>query len=76
MEMLQWDVWGAQLQADEDLTEEQLAFFDRLAAMTLDTDVSFDELRELYEKDDRLHVPEKIFNALTNRLEPTSALPT
>jgi len=31
MEMLPWDVWGAQPQPDESLDEERLAFFDRLA---------------------------------------------
>jgi hypothetical protein len=28
---------------------------------------SFDELRESYSEDDRLHVPARVFNALLNR---------
>ena len=45
MEMLPWDVWGAMPQPDESLTDEQLAFFDRLAALTRAPDSSFAELR-------------------------------
>jgi len=69
MEMLPWDVWGAMPRPDEPLNEEQLAFFDRLAALTRAPDASFQELRKLYEADDRLRVPEVVFNAIVNRPE-------
>jgi hypothetical protein len=54
---------------DEALQDDQLAFFDRLAAITRAPDASFDELRGLYEGDDRLRVPATVFNALLNRPE-------
>jgi hypothetical protein len=34
MEMLQWDVWGAMPPPNVPLRDDQLAFFDRLAALT------------------------------------------
>jgi hypothetical protein len=72
MEMLPWDVWGAQPRPDEPLSDEQIAFFDRLATLTRDPDASFDELRRSYEGDDRLLVPTTVFNAVLNRSEPIS----
>jgi hypothetical protein len=69
MEMLQWDVWGAMPRPGERLDEQQLAFFDRLAALTRAPDDSFDELRDLYQADERLRVPATVFNALLNRPE-------
>ena len=38
MEMLPWDVWGAQSRPDEELNDDQLAFFDRIAALTREPD--------------------------------------
>ena len=49
--------------------DDQLALFDRLAALTRAPDASFAELRALYEEDDRLHVPATVFNAVLNRPE-------
>jgi hypothetical protein len=69
MEMLQWDVWGAMPRPDEPLQDDQLAFFDRLAALTRAPDSSFAELRNLYEQDDRLRLPATVFNAVLNRPE-------
>jgi hypothetical protein len=69
MEMLPWDVWGAMPSPDEPLQADQLAFFDRLAALTHVPDVSFTELCTLYEDDDRLRVPATVFNAILNRPE-------
>jgi Transglutaminase-like superfamily len=67
MEMLQWDVWGAMPRPDESMSDEQLAFFDQVAALTRDPDESFGELRSLYETDDGLRVPPAVFNAVLNR---------
>ena len=67
VEMLPWDVWGAMPRPDEPLSDEQLAFFDRLAALTRAPDASFAELRALYESDDRLRVPATVFNAVLQR---------
>jgi hypothetical protein len=69
MEMLQWDVWGAMPRPDEPLDGEKLAFFDGIAALTLDADASFPELRRRYEGDERLKVPSTVFNAVLNRPE-------
>ncbi len=64
-----WDVWGAQPQPGEQLNGAQAAFFDNLAEMARQPDKSFDELRKLYENDDRVRVPATVFNALLNRPE-------
>ena len=69
MEMLPWDVWGAMPQPDESLQDDQLTFFDQLAALICAPDASFAELRTLYESDDHLRVPATVFNAVLNRPE-------
>jgi hypothetical protein len=69
MEMLPWDVWGAMIGPDEPLQNDQLALFDRLAAITRALDTTFAELRALYEGDERLRVPATIFNSRQNRPE-------
>jgi Transglutaminase-like superfamily len=69
VEVLPWDVWGAQPRPDESLSEDQLALFDELAALARDPDESLDRLRERYEADDRLQVPATVFNALLGRRE-------
>jgi hypothetical protein len=69
MEMLQWDVWGAMPRPGEPMQDEQLAFFDRLAALTRAPDAAFEELRSLYQGDERLKVPATVFNAVLNRPE-------
>lgn len=69
MEMLPWDVWGAQPGPDRHLDAARLAFFDELAALTHEPDASFDELRRRYQADDRLRVPPQVFNALRERVE-------
>jgi hypothetical protein len=69
MEMLPWDIWGAQPRPNQQLDAEQLAFFDELAALTREPDDTFDKLRERYETEPRLRVPPAVFNALLDRLE-------
>ena len=66
MEMLPWDVWGAIPHPNELLDDNQLAFFDRLAALTRSPDASFAQLRTLYESSDRLRVPATVFNSVLN----------
>jgi hypothetical protein len=73
MELLRWDAWGGVPRPDEFLSEDQLSFFDGLAALTHEPDRSFAELRRLYESDDRLRVPDTVFNALRNRPEKIAA---
>jgi hypothetical protein len=69
MELLPWDVWGAMPGPEEPLSDDQLAFFDQLAALTCDPDGSSTELRALYESDERLRVPATVFNAVLSRPE-------
>jgi len=66
MEMAPWDVWGAQPGPQDAL---DLAFFDDLAVLTRDPDDEFSQVRRRYEKDERLHVPPTVFNALNDRRE-------
>jgi hypothetical protein len=69
MELLPWDVWGMMPRTDADITPEQLALLDKLAALTVSGDEAFPELRRLYESDERLRVPTTVFNALRNAPE-------
>lgn len=69
MEMLRWDVWGAMPRPKQALQTDELVFFDQLSVLTRNADASFDELRRLYESDERLRVPPTVFNALLNRPE-------
>jgi hypothetical protein len=69
VEMLPWDCWGADPQPNETLSDAQIALFDRLAALTLEPDGRFAELRGLYASDASLRVPAEVFNAVTQRTE-------
>jgi hypothetical protein len=69
VEMLPWDVWGAMPKPNESIQGDRLELFEQVAALTRSPDLSFAELRRLYERDDRVRVPDKVFNALTNRVE-------
>ena len=60
--MLPWDVWGAMSPKDYDI---ERAFIDRLAALTVEPDRHFGELRAAYQ-DPRVKVPETVFNAVRN----------
>ena len=71
MELLRWDAWGAMPRPGECLGEDQLAFFDQLAALTREPDTAFDELQRIYERDSRVRVPETVFNSLLGRPERT-----
>ncbi len=69
MEMLPWDSWGAMVEPDDPIPEPTLKLLDHVAALTLDSDRHFTELRSLYGNDERLRVPAMVFNALNKRLE-------
>jgi len=73
MELLRWDAWGGMPGPGHALSEDQLSFFDRPAAITREPDQSFEELCRLYESDDRVRVPATVFNALRNPGEQISA---
>ncbi len=69
VEMLPWDLWGAQPQPGEQLGPERLSFFDELARITHDSDANFHELRRRYDGDESVRVPRAVFNALLDRSE-------
>jgi hypothetical protein len=68
-EMLPWDVWGEMLRPGQEPDQAQLAFFDQLAALTIDPDPSFAELTARYQGDPRLTVPGTVYNAILNRVD-------
>jgi len=68
-EMLPWDVWGPMIMSDDLLTPDKLALFDRLAALTLEPDKHFAEVRALYDNDPSLRVPAQVFNVERKRSE-------
>ena len=65
-EMLPWDVWGAMTEKDREL---DLPFIDRLAELSRAPDRHFGDLRAAY-KDERVAVPDTVFNAVLNRPDP------
>lgn len=57
VEPLPWDFWGYLNTPVEQLSEEELRWFDELAILTLDPDMYFKDLRQLYETDPLVHHP-------------------
>jgi hypothetical protein len=57
MEMLPWDSWGMMRGRDEDITEEDKVFLDKLAELTAGDVPAIGKVRTLYESDPRLKVP-------------------
>ncbi len=57
--LLPWDGWGIILHEDADLSADDWALLDRIAALSLDN-AQFDTLRALYTADERLRVPPMI----------------
>jgi hypothetical protein len=68
--MLPWDVWGSMRDPEVPLTDDDLALLDRAADLTMGGDAAFPEVRATYESDDRVRVPEVIFNASRKVREP------
>jgi hypothetical protein len=69
IELLPWDIWGAMPEPDTLISDEELALFDRLAALTLSPDRDFAQFQKIC-GDDRLRVPATVRNALRGRDEP------
>jgi hypothetical protein len=57
MELLPWDCWGLILGYDQDISPDGLALLDRVAALCQSGDEAFDEVRALYDTDERVRVP-------------------
>ena len=62
-------MWGAQPMPDAALSAGELVFFDDIALLTADPDANFDAIRQRFWEDERLRLPEMIFNALRQREE-------
>lgn len=69
VEMLPWDVWGAGWEPGTQPTDAQLECFDTAAALTVDPDPHFLELRARYESDDALRMDGTVFNVLHGQVE-------
>lgn len=69
VEMLPWDVWGTRWEPGSAPTSEQLDLFDSVAALTVDPDVRFDELRARYETDATLRMDGTVFSVLRGAVE-------
>ena len=75
MELLPWDMWGAQPRPHEELSDAQLDYFDGLAEMLVDPDVNLTAIRARFVEDSGLSVPDQVFNLLRNRTEPIHLQP-
>ncbi|MEO6349162.1 MAG: transglutaminase domain-containing protein [Candidatus Limnocylindrales bacterium] len=69
VEMLPWDVWGSGWQPGTDPAPDQLELFDSVAALTVDADTCFHELRSRYETDESLTMNGTVFNVARGRIE-------
>jgi len=57
IEILPWDGWGLLYKDEAQVTQDDRAFLDRLAAMTTAGDETFAQIRSVYENDARVHLP-------------------
>jgi hypothetical protein len=57
MELLPWDIWGLIGKEEQDISPEDMALLDQVAALTVADNRAFPALRALYETDARLRVP-------------------
>jgi hypothetical protein len=62
VEMLPWDVWGMMPEPTQALTDEDAAFLDRIAGLTMGGDEALTALRDVYE-DPRVTMPGRVHNA-------------
>ncbi|MBN1799311.1 MAG: transglutaminase domain-containing protein [Spirochaetales bacterium] len=64
--MLPWDCWaGMKAKEVKNLTEEELSYLDKLAVLSLNPDDNYVKIKQLYEQDDCLKVPDdfsKVWN--------------
>ena len=69
VEMLPWDVWGLGWEPGEEPTAEALECFDSVAALTIDPDARFAELRDRYASDRRLRMDGTVFSVFRGQME-------
>lgn len=61
VEMLLWDIWGVREDGYRDVTDEIRDLYDRVAVAAGDK-VSFDTVRALFARDDRLRTPQTVYS--------------
>ena len=71
VEVLPWDVWGIMHEPNEPFAAGEEEFLDRVAELTLAGDDALPQLLEIYQ-DERLRLPENVFNADRKRVETLS----
>jgi hypothetical protein len=69
VEMLPWDVWGAGWEPGAQPSGQLLECFDSVAALTVEPDSHFADLRRRYETDDSLRMDGTVFNVLRGQAE-------
>ena len=57
IEILPWDGWGLISKDEQDISADDMALLDRIAALTLVDDPPFADVRAIYEGDARLRMP-------------------
>jgi hypothetical protein len=57
IEILPWDGWGLITRDEKELSDEERAFLDHVAALTLAGNEAFPQIRSTYENDARLRMP-------------------
>ncbi len=55
IELLPWDGWGLMAGPEDVVSAADLSLLDRMAALTIDPDPAFDDIRAMYAGDQRLH---------------------
>jgi hypothetical protein len=55
IELLPWDGWGLMAGPEDVVTSADLTLLDRIAALTIEPDATFDDLQAMYARDPRLH---------------------
>jgi hypothetical protein len=57
LEILPWDIWGIAEKRDRNLTADDHALLDTIAALTVAPAANFAAIRHLYQTDSRLTMP-------------------
>ena len=55
IELLPWDGWGLMAGPEDVVSVDNLTLLDRIAALTIEPDAAFGDIRSLYASDPRLH---------------------
>jgi Transglutaminase-like superfamily len=55
IELLPWDGWGLMAGPKDVVSADDVTLLDRIAALTVEADAAFDDIRELYANDPRLN---------------------